>query len=72
MSVPEFKYAAYSGNVWSECVELDEGECVFLSVLKCFNYVFFMLNCCFVFVLFLYSISRLVSKLSFFQHSASK
>ena len=24
MSVSEFKYAVYSGNLWSECVELEE------------------------------------------------
>ena len=24
MSVSEFKYAVYSGNAWSECVELEE------------------------------------------------
>ena len=24
MSVSEFKYAVYSGNVWSECVELED------------------------------------------------
>ena len=36
MSVSEFKYAVYSGNVWSGWVELDEGECVCLSILKCF------------------------------------
>ena len=34
MSVSEFKYAVYSGNVWSEYVELDEEECVFRSILK--------------------------------------
>ena len=24
MSVSEFKYAVYSGNLWGECVELEE------------------------------------------------
>ena len=24
ISVSEFKYAVYSGNLWSECVELEE------------------------------------------------
>ena len=24
MSVSEFKYAVYSGNIWSECVELED------------------------------------------------
>ena len=24
MSVSEFKYAVYSGNLWSECVELED------------------------------------------------
>ena len=44
MSVSEFKYAVYSGNVLSEYVEVDEDECVFLdeeeyvcrSILECF------------------------------------
>ena len=44
MSVSEFKYAVYSGNVLSEFVEVDEDEFVFLdeeeyvfrSILKCF------------------------------------
>ena len=44
MSVSEFKYAVYSGNVLSEYVEVDEDEGVFLdeeeyvcrSVLECF------------------------------------
>ena len=72
MSVSELKYALYSGNVWSECVELDEGECVFLSILKCFYCVLFISNFVFVFVWLLYSLSRSVSKLSFFKHSISK
>ena len=59
MSVSEFRYAVCSGKVWSECVELDdelffidEGEGLWLSILKyfyfntvkmkfCFNYNFF-------------------------------
>ena len=40
MSVSEFKYDVYSGNVWSEYVELDEEECVFRSILKCVCYLF--------------------------------
>ena len=41
ISVSEFKYAVYSGNVWNEWVELDdelflieEGEGACLSILK--------------------------------------
>ena len=81
MSVSEFKYAVYSGNVLSEYVEVDEDECVFLdeeeyvfrSVLKCFYVVLFLSG----FVLILYScfsmhFSHSVSKLSSFQHSLSK
>ena len=49
MSVSEFKYAVYSGNVLSEYVEVDEDECVFLdeeeyvfrSVLNCFMLYYF-------------------------------
>ena len=43
MSVSEFKYAVFSGNLWSECVELedelfvvDDGERICLSILKSF------------------------------------
>ena len=36
MSVSEFKYAVYSGNVWNEWVELDNGEGLFLSFLAYF------------------------------------
>ena len=42
MSVSEFEYAVYSGNVWSEYVELDEEECVFRSILKCVYLVLFI------------------------------
>ena len=42
MSVSEFKYAVYSGNVWNEYVELDEDECVFRSILKCVYLVLFI------------------------------
>ena len=45
MSVSEFNYAVYSGNVWNECVELngelfliDEGEGLWLSILKNFYF----------------------------------
>ena len=45
MSVYEFRYAVYSGNVWNEWVELDdelflfdEGECLCLSILKYFYF----------------------------------
>ena len=44
MSVSEFKYDVYSGNVWSEYVELDEEECVFRSNLKCVYFVLFISN----------------------------
>ena len=54
MSVSEFKYAVYSGNVWSDNVELDEGECVFRSILKCVYFVLFISN--FVFVLYYFFI----------------
>ena len=58
MSVSEFKYAVYSGNVLSEYVEEDEEECVFLdeeeyvfrSILKCVYVVLFVS----AFVLILY------------------
>ena len=43
MSVFELRYAVYSGEVWNECVELDdelflveEGEGLWLSILKPF------------------------------------
>ena len=47
MSVSEFKYAVYSGNVLSEYDEVDEDKCVFpdeeeyvcRSILKCFYVV---------------------------------
>ena len=39
MSVSEFKYAVYSGNVY---VELDEEECLFRSILKCVYLVLFI------------------------------
>ena len=42
MSVSEFKPALYSGNVWSEYVELYEEECVFRSILKCVYLVLFI------------------------------
>ena len=42
MSVSEFKYAVYSGNVWNEYVELDEEQCVFRSILKCVYLVLFI------------------------------
>ena len=42
MSVSEFKYAVYSGNVWNENIELDEEECVFRSILKCVYLVLFI------------------------------
>ena len=42
LSVSEFKYAVYSGNVWSEYVELDEEECVFRSNLKSVYLVLFI------------------------------
>ena len=45
MSVPEFRYAVYSGKVWNECVELDdelffvdEGEGLWLSIVKYFYF----------------------------------
>ena len=47
MSVSEFRYAVYSGNVSNERIELDdglflfdEGECLFLSILKYFYFIF--------------------------------
>ena len=42
MSVSEFKNAVYTGNVWSEYVELDEEECVFRSILKCVYLILFI------------------------------
>ena len=50
MSESEFKYAVYSGNVWSEYVNLDEEECVFRSILKCIYLVLFISD----FVLFFF------------------
>ena len=45
MSVSEFRYAVYSGNIWNERVELDDelflfdaGECLCLSILKYFYF----------------------------------
>ena len=45
MSVSEFKYAVYAGKTWNECIELDdelfridEGEGLWLSILKYFNF----------------------------------
>ena len=70
-SVSEFKYAVYSGKVWSEHVELDEEECVFRSIVKSVYLVLFISDFV-LFCIFLYSLSRSVSKLSFFQHSVSK
>ena len=47
MSVSELRYAVYSGNVSNERIELDdelflfdEGECLFLSILKYFYFIF--------------------------------
>ena len=47
MSVSEFNYAVYSGNVWNEWVELDdelipvdEGEGLWLSILKCYIIIY--------------------------------
>ena len=79
MSVSEFRYAVYSGNVWNERVELDdelfpfdEGECLCLSILKYFYFIFqFMFQLRFL-LLFPFNVSffRLLSfttqlKLSF-------
>ena len=57
MSVSEFKYAVYSGNVWREYVELDEEECVFRSILKCIYLVLFISD--FVLYCFLFCIISL-------------
>ena len=57
MSVSEFKYAVYSGNVWSEYVELDEEECVFRLILKCIYLVLFISD--FVLYCFLFCIVSL-------------
>ena len=45
-SISEFRYAVYSGSIWNEWVELDdelfltdEGEGVWLSILKYYNVV---------------------------------
>ena len=47
MSVSEFNYAVYSGDVWNELVELDdelflidEGEGVWLSILEYYYSLF--------------------------------
>ena len=69
MSVSEFKYAVYSGNVWNEYVELDEEECVFRSFLKCVYLVLFLSD--FVLYCFLFTFT-FSSKMSFFQHLVSK
>ena len=39
-SVSEFKYAVYSGNLWSECVELEE------ELLMASEYVYQFWNLC--------------------------
>ena len=59
MSVSEFRYAVYSGNVWNGCVELDdevfltdEGEGLCLSIWKYFYFgtvfsIFVSITICF-------------------------
>ena len=55
MSVSELKYAVYSGNVWSEYVEVDEEECVFRSILKCVYLVLFISEFVYFCIVFLFT-----------------
>ena len=74
MSVSEFRFAVYSGNVWNEWVELDdelflfdEDECLCLSILKYFFYILVYVSISISFTISFYSFFL---QITIYQHSA--